>query len=195
MNAKTRNRLILGVALGAVGAVVAYTMYFSLTPPRHADHDHAIARLNAGGFLWIEAADGSRRNLVGIPGKVLVLHWFDPLRADLGEQQAAAAFAERLASDPQVEVLFIAQAPSWDGVRAAARSAGIPDERLYHAGTAPAHHLCPSRTIRGSHTHTGNINREHVRSCAHQARGPVAWSGSSIGAQIDRAKQGVDEIH
>jgi len=34
-------------------------MFFALTPPRHADHDHAIAKLDAGGFLWVEATDGT----------------------------------------------------------------------------------------------------------------------------------------
>ena len=82
MKAATRNRLILGVVLAVAGAILAYNMFFALTPPRHADHDHAIAKLDAGGFLWVEATDGKRRNLVGVPDKVLVLHWFDPLNVE-----------------------------------------------------------------------------------------------------------------
>ncbi|MGD8441782.1 MAG: hypothetical protein PVG53_14720, partial [Holophagae bacterium] len=97
MDTKTRNRLLLGAALVIAGGVIAYNMFFSLTPPRHADHDHAIATLDAGGFLWIEAASGVRRNLVGVPGKVLVLHWFDPTSVNLTEQQRAAAFAATMA--------------------------------------------------------------------------------------------------
>ena len=99
-------------------------MYYSQTPPRHADHDHAIAKLNAGGFLWVEAIDGKRRNLVGRPGKVLVLHWFDPTAEGFSEQAAAARYAKTAAADEGVEVLFIALAPSWEGLGPAADSGG-----------------------------------------------------------------------
>lgn len=189
MNVTTRNRLILGVALVAVGAVIAYNMFYALTPPRHADHDHAIAKLDAGGFLWIEGTDGTRRNLVGVPGKVLVLHFFDPTRVDLSEQQAAAAYAAGLADDPIVEFVFIAQAPSWDGVSSAADAAGIPSSQLYLDEGGRTAHLMGVRRI------PETLIFDPKGFLAHQARGPVAWRGSAITAQIDRARGGVDEIH
>jgi hypothetical protein len=189
MNATTRNRLILGAAVAAGAAVIVYNMFFSLTPPRHADHDHAIARLNAGGFLWIEAADGERRNLVGVPGKVLVLHWFDPLRPDLGEQQEAADFAARMMDDPEVEMLLIAQAPSWNVVREAARAAALSDDLLYLDENAKTGDLCGVRRL----PETLVFDPDGL--LAYQARGPVSWAGSKIRAEIERAKQGVEEIH
>ena len=189
MNATTRNRLILGTALVVAAAVVGYNMFFALTPPRHADHDHAIAKLNAGGFLWLEAADGKRRNLVGRPGKVLVLHWFDPQRPDLAEQRAAADFATRTADDPEVDVLLIAQAPSWEVVSEAARAAELPEEFLYLDENARTGDLCGVRRI----PETLVFDPEGF--LAWQARGPVSWAGPTIQAQIERARQGVDEIH
>ncbi len=189
MNAATRNRLILGVALLVAGAILAYNMFFALTPPRHADHDHAIAKLDAGGFLWVEAAGGERRNLVGKPDKVLVMHWFDPEAVDLSEEKAAAAFASRLADDPMVDFLFIAQAPSWTSVRTAAADAGIPDQILYLDENSRTGDLCGVRRI------PETLIFDPAGFLAHQARGPVSWSSRSIAAQIDRAKGGVDEIH
>lgn len=189
MNAATRNRLILGGVLAVAGAILAYNMFFALTPPRHADHDHAIAKLDAGGFLWIEAAKGQRRNLVGKPDKVLVLHWFDPQAVDLTEQTAAAAFAAGLADDPNVEFLFIAQAPSWDGVKATATSVGIPESNLYLDENSKTGDLCGVRRI------PETLIFDPAGFLAHQARGPVNWKSQSILAQIKRAEGGVDEIH
>ena len=189
MNAATRNRLVLGAALLIAGGILAYNMFFALTPPRHADHDHAIAKLDAGGFLWVEAAGGDRRNLVGVPEKVLVLHWFDPLSVDLSEQAAAAKFAAGLANDPMVDFLFIAQAPSWDGVKATAASAGIPEDLLYLDLNSKTGDLCGVRRI------PETLVYDPKGFMAHQARGPVAWNSPSIMAQINRARGGVDEIH
>ncbi len=189
MNAATRNRMILGAVLAVAGAILAYNMFFALTPPRHADHDHAIAKLDAGGFLWVEAADGKRRNLVGVPDKVLVLHWFDPLSVSLSEQTAAARFAAGLADDPMVDFLFIAQAPSWDGVKAAATGAGIPENLLYLDDNSKTGDLCGVRRI------PETLVFDPAGFLAHQARGPVNWTSPSMMAQIKRAKGGVDEIH
>jgi hypothetical protein len=189
MNAATRNRLILGVALLIAGGFLAYNMFFALTPPRHADHDHAIAKLDAGGFLWIETTDGDRRNIVGIPEKVLVLHFFDPVAADLSEQKAAAKFAATVSNDPMIDMVFIAQAPSWDGVEAIAQSVGIPAANLYLDQNAKTGDLCGVRRI------PETLVFDPAGFLAHQARGPVSWSGSTIRAQIERAKGGVDEIH
>jgi len=189
MNAATRNRLILGAALVTAGAVVAYNMFFSLTPPRHADHDHAIATLDAGGFLWIEATDGSRRNLVGLPEKVLVLHWFDPAAVDLSEQESAAKFAAKVAGDPMVDLLFIAQAPTWEGVESAAKSLGIPTQQLYLDVEGRTGALCGVRRI------PETLIFDPAGLLAFQAKGRAVWSGSSLMAQIEHAKGGVEEIH
>jgi hypothetical protein len=189
MTAATRNRFILGAALFVAGGFLAYNMFFALTPPRHSDHDHAIAKLDAGGFLWIESTDGNRRNLVGVPEKVLVLHFFNSEAADLSEQEEAAKFAATVAGDPMIDMIFIAQGPSWEGVEAIAQSVGIPSTQLYLDENAKTGDLCGVRRI------PETIVFDPAGFLAHQARGPVSWSGPTIKAQIERAKGGVDEIH
>jgi len=131
MKPAIRNRLIIGAAALAAAVFLAYQMYYSQTPARHADHDHAIAKIAAGGFLWVEAPDGERRNLVGRPEKVLVLHWFDPTTADFSEETAAAEFAASVSDDAMVEILFVADAPSWEGIDVWAEAAGVPKDRIY----------------------------------------------------------------
>jgi hypothetical protein len=181
--------LILGAVIAVAGAILAYNMFFALTPPRHADHDHAIAKLDAGGFLWVEAAGGVRRNLVGRPDRVLVMHWFDPLAVDLGEQTAAAKFAAGYADDPMVDFLFIAQAPSWEGVKAAAAGAGVSEDLLYLDESGKTGGLCGVRRI------PETLIFDPAGFLAYQARGSVDWTGPTIAAQIKRAEAGVDEIH
>jgi len=189
MDVKTRNRLIIGTIVLVAGAVIGYQMYYSQTPPRHADHDHAISKLNAGGFLWIEGVDGKRRNIVGRPDKVLVLHWFDPTAPSSAEQTAAGRFAATVAADPEVEVLFIALAPSWEGLEEWARNAGVPAEYLYLDVKGKTANLCGVRRL------PETLIYDPAGFMAHQARGPISWTNAGIGAHIHRAKSGVSEIH
>ena len=189
MDVKTRNRLIIGAIVVVVAAIIGYQMYYRQTPPRHADHDHAISKLNAGGFLWVEGADGKRRNLVGRPGKVLVLHWFDPTASSSAEQQAAARYAATAAADDTVEVLFIAQAPSWEGLRDWADEVGVPQQSLYLDAKGKTGTLCGIRRL------PETVIYDPEGFLAHQARGPISWTSSGVGAHIHRAKAGVQEIH
>ncbi|MCG6949858.1 MAG: hypothetical protein LJE93_13175 [Acidobacteria bacterium] len=189
MNTATRNRLIIGAAIVAVGVFLAFQMYYSQTPARHADHDHAIAKIDAGGFLWVENRDGSRRNLVGRPEKVLVLHWFDPTAADSSEESAAAKFAASKADDPMVEFLFIADAPSWEGIEAWASEAGVPMELIYLDAKGKTGDLFGVRRI------PETLIYDPAGLLAHQARGRMSWSGPRLAAQIEEYKSGVEEIH
>lgn len=93
-------------------------MYDSQTPARHAEHDHAIAKMDACGFQWVENADGKRRELVAKPGRVLVLHWFDQAAACHSEETPAARFVAIVPHGPMVEVLIIEGAPSWEVLEA-----------------------------------------------------------------------------
>jgi hypothetical protein len=189
MTPAVRNRLIIGVAAVFVGVFLAVQMYYSQTPARHADHDHAIANINAGGFLWVEPNQGPRRNLVGAPGKVLVLHWFDPAAADSTEETAAAQFAADLAGDPMVEFLFIADAPSWEGVEAWADSAQVPMGRICLDPKGKTGDLFGVRRLPETLIYDPN------GLLAHQARGPMNWSDRRLRAQLDSYKSGVEEIH
>ncbi len=189
MTATIRNRLIIGAALVIAGAVIGTQMFFAMTPPRHADHDHAIAKLDAGGFLWIEGSDGVRRNLVGKPGRVLVLHWFDPTAVDLSEQRRAARFVDRQGDQVDVEFLFIAQAPDWDDVTSAAAAVGLDEANLYLDAGSRTGDLC------GVRRQPETLVFDPKGFLAYQSKGPARWSADGLGAQIERAKGGVDEIH
>jgi len=189
MKTATRNRLIIAVVFLVAAAAIAYQMFFSLTPPRHADHDHAIAALNAGGFLWLERPDGSRRNMVGRPEKVLVLHWFDPTGSNSSEQTRAAEFASSIKSDPLVEVLFVAQAPSWDGLEDWARNAGVPMNHLYLDKEGKTGELFGVRRL------PETLFYDPSGLLAHQSRGPMSWSEASVRPRIETYKAGVEEIH
>jgi len=188
MSPAVRNRLIIGAAVAVAAAVIAIQMFYSTTPPRHADHDHAIATLDAGGFLRVVAPDGSRRNLVGRPEKVLVLHWFDPTAMDHSEQARAARWAASVAGDPGVEVLLIAQAPSREGLDVWAETAGVPGELLYLDPDGKTGELFGVRRL------PETLVYDPSGLLAFQARGSTSWSAAGIGAQVERARAGVEEI-
>jgi hypothetical protein len=189
MKPAVRNRFIIGAAIVAAGIFIAVQMYYSQTPARHADHDHAIAKIDAGGFLWVEAHNGDRRNLVGKPGKVIVLHWFDPTAADFFEQTSAARFAEGMADDPMVDILFIADAPSWEGLEEWANETGVPLDLLYLDAKGKTGYLFGVRRL------PETLIYDPVGLLAHQAKGPMTWSGTRLADQIEQIKSGVEEIH
>jgi hypothetical protein len=74
----SKRRIVLGVALAGAFAGIFLAYRSSLVPATHADHDHGILNLDAGGHLDVETRDGRGRNLVGAPGKVLVVQFIDP---------------------------------------------------------------------------------------------------------------------
>lgn len=189
MKPAVRNRLIIGAAIAAAAIFLGVQMYYSQTPARHAGHDHAIAKIDAGGFLMVEPSKGPRRNLVGKPGKVLVLHWFDPTAADSSEETAAARFAASMANDPMVEILFIADAPSWEGIEAWAANTGVPMDLVYLDPKGKTGDLFGVRRL------PETLIYDPFGLLAYQARGPMSWTGSQLAAQIERFKSGVEEIH
>ena len=189
MKPAVRNRLIIGAAIVAAGVFLAVQMYYSQTPARHADHDHAIAKIDAGGFLWVEGSDGNRRNLVGRPELVLVLHWFDPTAADSSEETSAAGFAAGISGDPMVDILFVADAPSWEGIEAWANDAGVPMELVYLDMKGKTGDLFGVRRL------PETLFYDPEGRLAHQAKGPMSWSGPRLTAQIEQIKAGVEEIH
>lgn len=189
MENATRNRLIIAVAFSLAAGAIGYQMFFSMTPPRHADHDHAIAKLDAGGFLWLETFNGDRRNMVGRPGSVLIVHWFDPSAAAFTEQQQAAQFAARVADDPMIDFLFVAQAPSWEGLESWAEGVGVPTDLLYLDKEKKTGELF------GVRRPTETLVYDPSGVLAHQSMGPADWSGSILLRRIEAAKGGVEEIH
>ncbi len=184
-----RNNLIIGTVLVLAGTFIAVNMYHSMTPPTHADHDHAIASLNAGGFLWIKHVDGGKRNLVGKPGKVLVLHWFDPTAESNEEQKRAARFAAELQDDSNAEILFVARAASADGLTEWAQEIDIDPAALYFDREGRTADLC------GVRRWPETIVFDPSGLLAFQAKGAARWTAAGLGAQIQNASKGVEEIH
>jgi hypothetical protein len=185
----TRNRLVIAAATTGAALFLAWQMFFSLTPPRHADHDHAMATLDAGGFLRVEGVDSRRRNLVGRPGRVLVLHWF---RADATVQReavAADAFAAAAAADPAIEVLLVAAFTGEATVAALARTLGIDPARLYLDRDGKVADLIGVRRF------PETLVYDPAGRLAHQARGPADWSPHAMLPLLAKAKAGVAEIH
>lgn len=110
----TRRRLALGGGLAAAALLFGLAYRASLVPATHPDHDHGILNLDAGGRLLVEKRDGAERNLVGRPGKVLVVHFFAPAAPGAAEELSALFSAqEKLKADPGVDWVLIARAPDF----------------------------------------------------------------------------------
>jgi hypothetical protein len=128
-----KQRSLFAIILVVAAAAIGWTMYRSLTPATHADHDHALENLDAGGFLRLERPDGSARNMVGRPGKVLVLHWFS-LDSDAAIEKLPplVEYARSVGGDTGIEVVLIATGASRDAVDAFAEKLRLPRGRLAH---------------------------------------------------------------
>ena len=110
----TRRRLALGGGLAAAALLFAIAYRSSLVPATHPDHDHGILNLDAGGRLLVQKRDGTKRNLVGRPGKVLLVHFFAPTAAGAAEEISALfATQERMKGDPGVDWVLIARSPDF----------------------------------------------------------------------------------
>lgn len=79
----------------------------ALVPATHPDHDHGILNIDAGGHLDVTKRDGSTRNLVGPPGRVLVLHFFST--SVPGAAAELRGFFDLQKRQKGAEVLFVAK--------------------------------------------------------------------------------------
>jgi hypothetical protein len=124
----SKRRLVLAVVL--VGAFAGFFLAYrsALVPATHADHDHGILNLDAGGHLDVETRDGKGRNLVGAPGKVLVVHFADPDDgAAADELRELFAFQETQKGDARTEFVVVLKAASFEALDAwLARSGLVP---------------------------------------------------------------------
>lgn len=105
----SRRRIFLFGALALFAAGFAWAYWLSLVPATHPDHDHGILNLDAGGRLNVTTREGKTRNLVGRPGKALVLHFFSTSAQKAAEELAGIfRLQEELKADPGVEFVLIA---------------------------------------------------------------------------------------
>ena len=128
--APTSRRFVSVTLLLLVITVVGWTYYRSLVPAIHPDHDHGLENLAGGGFLIVEPVAGGRRNLVGRPERVLILHWFE-LGAGPGELPLLVDYAGSVASDPGIEVMMVAVGTPREKVLEWAQRHGMPTATLF----------------------------------------------------------------
>jgi hypothetical protein len=172
-------RWVFSGVLMAAAVVIGYAMISSLTPASHPDHDHALESIDAGGFLRVQGWNGKRRNLVGRPGRVLVLHWFAlDSQTAIAEMPALLAFARAQANNPRIEIVLMAAEASWDQLRQWAGEASVPRDRLYlDPGLATGRQFGVQRIPE-------TLIYEPSGRLAHQARGALDWASPAVRQQI-----------
>ncbi len=106
----TRRRTILFGAIALFGTSFAWAYWRSLVPATHSDHDHGMLSLDGGGHLYVKTRDGKPRNLVGRPGKTLIIHFFSTGAAGAASELGGIfRTQEEMKADPGVEFVLIAQ--------------------------------------------------------------------------------------
>jgi hypothetical protein len=88
-----------------------------------------------------------------------------------------------------VEILFVADAPSREGLDAWAQAAGVPRDRIYLDEKGKTGNLFGVRRL------PETLIYDPTGLLAHQARGPMDWTSPGFRSEIQRAKGGVEEIH
>jgi hypothetical protein len=183
----SQRRLVLGGSLALAAGLMAWAYYLSLVPATHADHDHGILNLDGGGHLYVQLRDGQTRNLVGRPGKVLVVHFFSSKASGAAaELEEAFRAQESLKGDKGVEFVQIAEDPSF-----AALDAWLAENKLVPP-SAESLVLDPT----GDTTRKLNSKRPLETmifgadgKLASQARGPFDWTSGAL-TKIAAAKGG-----
>ena len=166
---------------------MAWAYYLSLVPATHPDHDHGILNLDAGGHLLVQLRDGKTRNLVGRPGKVLVVPFFSTKAPGAAaELEGAFRAQEGLKGDTGVEFVYIAEDATF-----AALDAWLAENKL--VPPVPA-----SLALDPTGDTTRKLNSKRPLETmifggdgklASQARGPFDWTVTAP-AKIAAAKGG-----
>lgn len=169
-------------------AVGGYTYFQSLVPAIHPDHDHGLDNIAGGGFLRVEHVEGRTRNLVGRPGRVLILHWFElGTPASVSELPSLVDYSQRVAGDRDIEVLMIAIGKKRQEVLSWARAHSVPMEGLYvdREGKTAA--------LIGVRRNPETLIYDPEGHLAHQARGPLDWADPQLHAAVQGFKHGAGE--
>jgi len=183
-----RRRLIALAAVLAVIAVGGWTYYQRLVPAVHEDHDHALQNIAGGGFLRVERAEGGNRNLVGRPGRVLILHWFELGNpASMNELPALVDYMNSIAADRDIEVVMTAVGRKRKDVFEWARAHGVPTARLHVDPDRETSRLIGVRQI------PETLIYDPEGRLAHQALGPMNWADPEVRAGIEHYKHGAGE--
>ena len=175
-------------ALVVLVAVGGWTYFHSLVPAIHQDHDHGLENIAGGGFLRVERVEGGTRNLVGRPGRVLILHWFElGSPAAAGELPSLVDFSMQRANDRDIEIALIAMGQKREEVLAWAKAHGVPTRGLYVDPESKTAQLI------GIRRNPETLIYDAEGHLAHQARGPMNWSDPQVHATIEGIKHGTGE--
>lgn len=184
---KSLQRVVLTVVVLGLVAVVGVTYWQSLVPAVHTDHDHGLENIDGGGFLRVEKVEGGRRNLVGRPDRVLILHWFEPgASPSAAELPHLIDYARSVADDPDVEVVLTAVGFSSASTLEWAQQHGVPTGMLYADPKGETANLMGVRRLPETFIYDPE---GHL---AHQARGPMNWADPALAAAIQDFKSGGD---
>jgi hypothetical protein len=184
------SRFLLRALLVGVPLIIGWVYYQSLVPAIHPDHDHGLENLAGGGFLRVDAVEGGRRNLVGRPGKVLILHWFElDSRAGVSDLPLLVDYARTVASDPMVEAVLVATGAQRERVLAWARDHAVPTRNLYVDPGRRTVKLIGVRRI------PETLIYDAEGHLVHQARGPMNWGDPGVRAMIEGLKEGRAGTH
>ena len=170
------------------GALAAGAYYLSLVPASHPDHDHGMLNIDAGGRLIVTRRDGSSRNLVGRPEKVLFVHFLTLDAPGAAEELASLfAFQERLAADKEVDILIVAKTPDFAALDAWLKQSGLtppsPGSFVVDTGGETTLKMNSKRPLE-----TMAFAKDGKLSW--QARGRAEWGSDAAGA-LEKARGGV----
>jgi hypothetical protein len=184
----SQRRLAFGIAIGAAVLVGGYAYVRSLAPAAHPDHDHGILNIDSGGLLTVEGRDGRGRNLVGRPGKVLVVHLFslkDPEAT--GELKGVFAFQQRTKGDAGIETVIVARDGAMKDLDALLAGAGVvpPFPATLYVDTSGE--TSTKFNVRNRTIETMFFNPDGKLSS--QAHGRLDWDFGATG-HVDRARTG-----
>ncbi len=184
----TRRRLVTGVLFLTAVVVLGWTYVQNLVPAVHPEHDHGLENIAGGGFLRVESVEGGRRNLVGRPKGVLVLHWF-ALGAELtrAEVPLLVDYMRSAEADSGIDVVMIVVGSTRKQVLAWAKEFAVPTKSLY---VDPAK---KTARLMGVHKTPETLIYDSAGHLVHQARGPIDWSDADTRKAIAANKQGGGE--
>jgi hypothetical protein len=171
-----------------LGGIAVWVYYQSLVPAVHPDHDHGLENIAGGGFLRVERVEGGTRNLVGKPGRVLILHWFELGNPENAMELAGLVdYSNQMANDTAIEVAMIVMGKKREDVLTWARAHGVPTQALYVDAEAK------TAALMGVRRTPETLIYDPEGHLVQQARGPMNWSDPQVHAAIQGFKSGGGE--
>jgi hypothetical protein len=181
----TRRRIITGFLLLAGIGLLGWVYVQSLVPAIHPDHDHGLENIAGGGALRVETLDGPKRNLVGRPNRVLILHWFQLGQPTTREELPLLIdYARSVEEDDGVEIVLVAVGTPRGELREWAEGHGVPVAQLYADPRGKTAQLIGVRST------PETLIYDPEGHLVHQARGAIAWDDPGIRAAIASHKGG-----